>query len=207
MDLSNPARAVSPSLDLAVLVVLAGTSRPLTGREVHRLCGHSQRGVQEVLNRMSSHGLVDAVDAGSARLYTLNREHVAADAVILLSDLREQLFKRMRSHLRSWTVEPVAAAVFGSAARGDGGTESDIDVLVIRPDDVAHDDPSWTDAVDDLSLAIKRWTGNHASIIQATTSEVADMIDRDETIVEELASDAVSLTEVGVLDVHRQVLS
>lgn len=207
MDLSNPARAVSPSLNLAVLVVLAGTSRPLTGREVQRICGYSQRGVQEVLNRMSSHGLIDAVDAGSARLYTLNREHVAADAVILLSDLRGRLFERMKDHLRHWTVAPVAAAVFGSAARGDGATESDIDILVIRPDDVAHDDPSWTDAVDDFSLAIKRWTGNHASIIQATPSQVADMIDRDEAIVEELANDAVSLTEVGVLEVHRQVLS
>ena len=207
MDLSNPARAVSPSLDLAVLIVLAGTSRPLTGREVHRLSGHSQRGVQQVLNRMSSHGLVDTVDAGSARLYTLNRDHVAADAVILLSDLRRRLFERMKIHMQHWTVRPVAAAVFGSAARGDGGTESDIDVLVIRPDDVARDDQSWTDDVDDLSHAIRRWTGNRASIIQATTSQVADMIDREEAIVEELATDGVPLTGIGVLEVQSQVQS
>lgn len=204
MDLSNPASAVVPTLDAAVLAVLAGTNRPLTGREVQRLCGHSQARVQDILNRMTDHGLLDAVEAGPARLYTLNREHVAADAAIMLSDLRSRLFERIRNHLEQWSLPPVAAAVFGSAARGDGGPDSDIDVLIVRPGKIDQDDPRWAGAVDDLSRSIGRWSGNHASIIQATSAQIAEMVERVEPIVAALQSDVVALTETEVLTLPRK---
>src|SRR5579863_2097949 len=136
MDLTHPAHAVVPSADAEVLVVLAGTSRPLTGLEVHRLSGVSARRTQQILDRMVEHGLVIGVEAGLARLHTLNREHVAAEAVITLSDLRGCLFSRMRNLISTWQLPPVAAAVFGSAARGDGGPSSDIDIVVVRLEDV-----------------------------------------------------------------------
>jgi predicted nucleotidyltransferase len=148
---------------------------------------------------MVSHGLVDFIEAGSARLYTLNREHVAADAAIILSDLRERLFQRMRNHLEAWPVAPLAAAVFGSAARGDGGPDSDIDVLIVRPTKIMADDSQWEASVDELSRAILIWSGNHASIIQATTEQIEEMIQRAEPLVEALERDAVPLTEVDVL--------
>jgi hypothetical protein len=204
MDLTNPANAVAPSLDAVVLAVLAGTSRPLTGRQVQRICGRSQWGVQTVLSRMVRHGLVDSVEAGSARLYTLNREHVAADAAIILSDLRGRLFQRMKDHLERWPVAPLAAAVFGSAARGDGGPDSDIDVLIVRPTDVMADDPRWGASVDDLSRAILAWSGNHASIIQASPEQVGEMVERAEPLVEALKREAVPITELEVLGVLRK---
>ena len=205
MDLSNPARAVVPTIDAAVLAVLAGTSRPLTGRDVQRLCGHSQGRVQAILSRMTDHGLVDAVEAGPARLYTLNRDHVAAEAAIVLSNLRGRLFERIREHLEQWSVRPAAAAAFGSAARGDGGPGSDIDVLIVRPGKVSPDDPRWADAVEDLSRSIARWSGNHASIIQATPAQIAEMVERTEPIVTALRTDAIALTETRVLAPPRKV--
>ncbi len=85
MDLSNPANALVPTLDAAVASVLVGTTLPLTGREVTRLSrSGSQPGIQNVLTRMERAGLVDVVEAGPARLYTLNREHVAAAAAMAL---------------------------------------------------------------------------------------------------------------------------
>lgn len=204
MDLSNPASAVVPTLDAAVLAVLTGTNRPLTGREVQRLCGHSQARVQDILNRMTNHGLLDAVEAGAARLYTLNREHVAADTAITLSDLRGRLFERIRSRIEQWPLPPVAAAVFGSAVRGDGGPDSDIDLLIVRPGDIDQDDPRWAVAVDDLSRSIGRWSGNHASVIQATPAQIAEMVERAEPIVAALQRDVVPLTETEVLTIPRK---
>lgn len=203
MDLSNPASAVVPTLDADVLAVLVGTNRPLTGREVQRLCmrGHSQ--VQCVLNRMADHGLVNTVEAGTARLYTLNRDHVAADAAIILSDLRGRLFARIREHLERWPVRPVAAAVFGSAARGDGGPGSDIDVFMVRPANIDPDDPRWATAVDDLSRSVARWSGNRASIIQATPAQVAAMVARSEPIIEALREESIPLTGTGVVPLTR----
>ena len=200
MDLSNPSAAVVPSLDGTVLAVLAGTTQPLTGREIHRLAGRgSQHGIQRVLHRMDEHGLVDVVRAGPANLYTLNRDHVAAEAVVVLAALRARLIQRIRENLESWPVQPVAAAVFGSAARGDGMVESDVDVFVVRPDDVDAEDEIWSDLVDGLSQAIMRWSGNRASIIQATRGEIQQMVERGAPIVAELRRDAVALTKRPVL--------
>ena len=50
VDLSTPARCVVPSLAADVLVVLARTDRPMTGRQIHRLTtGGSWSGVRRVL--------------------------------------------------------------------------------------------------------------------------------------------------------------
>ncbi len=200
VDLTCPAHAVVPSLDAEVLLVLAGTTMPLTGRQVHRLAGvGSQDGVRKGLLRLEEQGLVDVVEAGRANLYSLNRDHVAAPAVLELMDLRGRLFKRIREAISAWSVQPVAAAVFGSAARGDGGVESDIDVFVVRPEEVTDDDLRWSDDVAALSTSVRRWSGNSASVIQATPSQVASMISRNEPIVESLRRDAMPLFGPNVL--------
>jgi len=157
--------------------------------------------VQRILTRMVDSGLVTMAEAGSARLYTLNRDHVAADAVLALLDLRGKLFARIRDRLATWPVQPLAAAVFGSAARGDGGLDSDIDLFLVRPEDLDADDPGWSDQLSELAERVGRWSGNRASLIEATPSQVRAMIDREEPIVGDLHRDAVLLTERHVLDV------
>jgi predicted nucleotidyltransferase len=202
MDLSRPARAVIPTLAAEVLLVLARVVRPLTGRQVHRLIspgGASQKGVSLVLRHLVDSGLVDATPAGRAVLYQLNRDHVAADAVAALVDLRGTLFGRIRTHMASWTTPPLAAAVFGSAARGDGGIDSDIDLLVVRPSAIGDDDPAWARNVDDLSDRIRRWSGNPCSLLHVDPNQLNAMIERDEPIVASLRADAVNLLDNDVL--------
>ena len=150
---------------------------------------------------MVDSGLVEMTEAGSARLYVLNREPVAADAVLALLDLRGKLFSRIRDRVAAWTVQPVAAAVFGSAARGDGDLDSDVDVFIIRPEDLDADEQGWADQRSDLAERIARWSGNHASLIEATPSQVREMVDREEPIVGDLRRDAVPMSDRHVLDV------
>src|SRR4051794_13995076 len=100
-------------------------------------------GVYRVLVRLEEQGLVHGSDAGPARLYLLNREHVAAEVAVALSSLRSRLFARIRSDLESWEIRPVSAALFGSVARGDGDVNSDNDLLLVRPDGVEDDDERW----------------------------------------------------------------
>ncbi|HYB22358.1 MAG TPA: nucleotidyltransferase domain-containing protein, partial [Solirubrobacteraceae bacterium] len=146
MDLSQPYTAICPSLEGPVLDVLAHTTRPLTGREVARLARRgSERGVRLVLNRLVAHGVVSAQEAGPSLLFVLNRDHVAASVVEGLIRLRAELFERIRRDIEGWAMQPVHASVFGSAARGDGHTDSDIDMLIVRSDPVAEDDPLWRD--------------------------------------------------------------
>jgi predicted nucleotidyltransferase len=203
MDLSHPAEALVPSLDGDVLAVLARTTAPLTGREVGRLSARgSQSGVKAVLARLVRHGLVTVTRAGSANLYVLNRDHLVAPAVLALVDLRGQLFERITDVLRSWPRKPLAAAVFGSAARGDGGTESDIDVFIVRPARMSREAVSrWEVDVADLGQAIWRWTGNPAGIVDVTSQQVREMISADAPVVGSLRKESVTLLGSHVLDV------
>ena len=138
-------------------------------------------------------GLVDVTEAGSANLYVLNRDHVGAEAVLALVDLRGRLFARIREAIAGWEVAPLSAIVFGSAARGDGGRSSDIDVLLIRPREVPVDDPGWAAAVADLCISIHRWSGNPGSVIEVDPRELDDMVTRGEPIVAELLRDQIVL--------------
>lgn len=194
MDWSDPTMTVVPSLDGAVLAVLAGVDEALTGREVHRRARRgSAMGVYRALIRLEKQGVVDAVEAAPSRLYRLNREHVAAPVALALVNLRGLMFARIREDLAAWLVQPVCAAVFGSVARGDGGVGSDVDVLLVRPDSVADDEEPWATQVDELARRILRWCGNPASMLQMSIADVDDLISRQEPVVDSLMSDAIDV--------------
>lgn len=133
MDLSFPYATLVPSLDGPVLQVLARSGKPLTGRQIQRIAARSSvPGVARVLDRLVDSGLVAAERSGSAILYSANRDHLAWPAVEAIMSLREDLFGRIAVSLREWDPVPLKAAVFGSAARADGGPDSDIDILLIQ---------------------------------------------------------------------------
>lgn len=192
VDVARPYAAVSPSLHGEVLRVLAGTTRGLTGREVALLTGRSSHsGVLDVLHKLTEHGLVTRVELNRAFLFALNREHVAAPAVELLANLRVELFDRIRRAIGDWEIVPVYAAVFGSAARGDGDVGSDVDVLMVRPDSIEEDEPCWRAQVEDLRRKIEGWSGNCAGIVEVTEDRLAHLRDEERPIIAELRSDAV----------------
>jgi len=176
MDLSRPIASVVPSLDGDVLMVLAGTTRPLTGREVGRLVRRgSWSGVRRVLHRLVDQGLVTAQEATPSMLYSLNRDHVDAPAVINLAGLRTEFFDRIRDQIEQWRIAPDSAAIFGSAARGDGSTGSDVDVFLVRPDAVDEDDSEWRKQVAELSAAISRWSWDRCGYRSRGMDEVEDV--------------------------------
>lgn len=174
MDMSDPFSAVCPTLDGPVLSVLAGTSRALSARDVSRLVRRgSWSGVRRTLHRLAAQGIVGVDEVGGAQLYTLNRRHVAASAVELLSDLRGEVIRRLSASLSSWTVPPRHASLFGSVARGDGDLASDVDLFIVRPAKVSPDDPTWRAQLATLAADVYDWTGNHAGISEVGSNEVA----------------------------------
>jgi predicted nucleotidyltransferase len=194
MNLSRPYAAVCPTLDIDVLSALANTTRPLTGREVARLVGReSHEGVREALNRLTEHGLVDRQEAGRALLFTLNRDHLAAPAVAILADMRSELIRRLRRLIESWDIAPIYASMFGSAARADGNTESDIDLFIVRPNDVDDNDMIWRQQLDDLADSVRHWTGNHAGIAEVAELEIPRLRADEPPVVRDLRDESVLL--------------
>ena len=194
VDMARPYTAVCPTLDGDVLRVLAGTSRGLTGREVAAMTGRrSHSGVLDVLHRLTKHGLVTRVELNRAYLFALNRQHVAVRAVELLMGLRGELFEDIRDAMDMWQIPPVHASVFGSAARGDGDVDSDIDLLIVRPPQIAHDEPRWQTQMDGLRKLIEGWTGNQAAIVDRSQKELTELQEQQRPIIAELLSDAIAV--------------
>lgn len=202
VNVARPYTAISPTLDPGVLSVLAGTTRPLTGREVARLMQRpSHSGVLDALNRLVEHGLVERVEAGRAFLFTLNRDHLAAPAVDVLARMRSELLRRLRDAIDSWEIEPAHVSLFGSAARGEGDTTSDIDLFVVRPKGVGSEDPHWREQLDLLARQVQRWTGNQVGIAEVGRSEIPRLRKEERPILAELRADAITIagTEAAAL--------
>lgn len=195
MDVRFPATAVSPGPHAHVLVALARTEHPLTGRRIARLVGDaiSHATVARALEQLVEHGLVHRVDQPPAALYTLNREHVAAEAVLHLASLRTRLLDRITAAVSTWPLPPVNATLFGSAARGDGDTSSDVDLLLVRPDTVADQDERWLDQLDALSVSVLAWSGNAANLVEFTAPELAEAATSGMRLVDEIRRDGIHL--------------
>jgi len=224
VDLSDPTRAVTPTLDGPILAVLAPSGRGMTVGEVAaRTARGSEIGVRRSLARLVEQGIVRTTELGRTRVYELNRDHLAAPIAVLLSDLRPELWRRFREAIVKWRVRPVYAGVFGSAARGDGGTVSDIDVLLVHPPFPGEERPKrgsglletlesmalgmampltaeadvdhWHEQVDELHALVQRWTGNMLQVVDVSAYEWAHRKRAATTLFEEIARDAVVLVE------------
>lgn len=194
MDVSNPISSVVPGGRGAVLSVLARSGQPLSGRRVAELAGDAVgvARVAEILGELTRTGIATAESHPPAMLYQLNDDHVAARAIRELCGLHGLLLDRIRSELATWGVEPEGAWMFGSAARGDGDLDSDIDVLIVSPSG-DFDVPTWESQLFDLSYLIRQWSGNSASILDYSDGELTSLDEIGEPLLASVRNDGIHL--------------
>lgn len=190
MDLSAPSSPLLQGGTAAVLGVLAGTSTGLTGRTIARLAGLSHAGAGKVLTQLVEHGMVLAEPVGAANAYRLNREHLLVGPALEMLTTLDRLEAQLSATIRSWSVRCAGCALFGSAARRDGTTRSDLDVLVLRPDTVAVADPAWRAQLDDTARQVEGWTGNPLSWVEFDNTTFSRMITNSDPLIGELSLDA-----------------
>jgi len=195
MDLSSPISSVIPGGRGLVLAVLARTMEPLSGRRIAELAGDrvAKTRVNALLNELVASGVVLADEKPPAVLYRLNRGHLAAAAVEALATMRERLITGLREAIGGWDPAVATAWLFGSVARGGGGVESDVDIAVVRPDAVDPDDARWRDQLVSLGDLILRQTGNDASVIEYSETEVAGLVATDQRIVGSIRAEGIHL--------------
>jgi predicted nucleotidyltransferase len=149
-----------------------------------------------VLLRLAEHGIVTVEQVGNVTQYRINRSHVAFPVVERLAGLRSELFRRLSEEIAGWEISPLHASVFGSAARGDGGTASDIDLFIVRPHEVDADDRRWREQLDSLSRRVRDWTGNHAALAELSEDEARQA--RFSETVREMRSEGIPLAGVRI---------
>ena len=229
MDLSDPTRAVTPTLDGAVLAALAAAGKPLTvGQVAQQAARGSEIGIRRSLARLVEQGIVRATLMGRNQVHELNRDHVAASVADTLAGLRTDLWRRFREELTHWRPRPLYASVFGSAARGDGDESSDIDLLLVHPPfpgekkptrmsptlrsqiadalgdfvvSSAEMDPArqWEAQVDHLRDLVEGWTGNTLQVVDLSFHEWRRPAEQSRLLLAEIERDGVELTKSRAL--------
>lgn len=195
MDVSDPATALAGGLTMPILRALAGRSSPATAAQVYRIAQHgTEAGIRRAIERLATKGVVWREQVGDRVVYSLNYDHVLEEAVRALLRAPEELPRRLRERIGEWSVPPVSAALYGSAARRDGDNSSDIDILLVRPSlTSASQRQAWSQQVDDLRDSIRRWTGNNCQITDRSLSAIRRLVSAKEPIVESWRADAVVL--------------
>lgn len=162
MRLQAPFEVITPTVDGEVLHVLAAGDTWHSIPEIARkIPERSEEGVRLVVRRLAAQGILEHQSAGRGSVYRLNREHIAADAVLALFDLRERLIERLAIAVHDWAQRPQLVALTGHAARGDMEADQPIDILLVRD---GAPTAEWHRDVAELTLAVYRWTGNDGHI-------------------------------------------
>lgn len=139
-------------------------------------------------------------------LYLSNREHLAARHIEALTRVRAELIDRTRLEVRAWDVEPIHAGLFGSFTRGTADSDSDIDVLVVRPTAWGElEEATWLGQLDGLERRIKAWTGNDAQIIDLTSVTLGEMAQESDPSVDSWVADDIPVYGERFLDLVQRL--
>lgn len=231
MDLSDPTRALTSSLDGAVLAALAVAGKPMTvGQVAERAARGSEIGIRRCLGRLVEQGIVRATWMGRNQVHELNRDHIAAPVALLLAGLRGELWSRLRGEVGRWQPRPLYACVFGSAARGDGDEGSDIDLLLVHPPlpgekssvrlsssvravladamgaavlSAVETDAvqAWEEQIDRLRDLVEAWTGNPLQVVDLSFFEWRNPSAHHRPLLAEVQRDGVELLKARGLGI------
>ncbi|MFI5266176.1 MAG: nucleotidyltransferase domain-containing protein [Chloroflexota bacterium] len=193
MDYVHPVETVIPGVQGRILGVLTRTETELTMRTVARLAEVSPNRATTVLHRLVELGLVERRDVGTSALVRLIRDNEASRIVSELAQLPSGVIKRLADAAIRITPPPVSITLFGSFARGQAREDSDIDVLVVRPDSVAADHADWIGTLGHWADLAARVAGNPVNLIVASQGELPLLAKRQRSVWARAARDGVTL--------------
>ena len=184
MDLGMPLVTVFGRTEGAVLTALARGSASVNGRQIERLLGGtvSIRGVQGALERLTRVGLVLAASRQAETLYRVNRAHLLWSSVETALNALTEFRKRIRDLANEGAPNGTAVVLYGSVERGEATADSDVDLLVVYPDDTPAS--LREDFVDELGRRVELWTGNPAQVIQISVGGLVESAGRGDALVD-----------------------
>ncbi|MGH8971643.1 MAG: nucleotidyltransferase domain-containing protein [Acidimicrobiia bacterium] len=176
VDFVRPVQAVIPGAQGRILAVLVETSAELNLRTLARLSGVSLAQASRVLPGLVSLGLVERREAPPSALFRVVPDHVAVRAVLALSRARDVILEEIGRGAAKLPGPPVSVIVFGSLARGDGGPESDVDLVLVRPAEVGEDSEDWRCAVEAWRTDVRRMAGSSVDLIEVGEGEIGRLL-------------------------------
>lgn len=205
MDFLHPIRAVIPGAQGRVLGVLAETTAPLNLSTLARLAGISVAQASRVMPGLVELGLVERREIPPSSQFRLIRENVAAQAIIDLARSRDAALTQIGSAAADLPVPPVSVIVFGSVARGDSDQHSDLDVIIVRPDDVDDDDDAWATSIERWRSEAQAITGNTVEVLEVTQGEARAKLAGSAQLWRDVARDGIVVHGLTMSDLRERV--
>lgn len=191
MDLTLPlADLVGPNL-ARLLRRLSLLSEGVTTRQLARLSGVPHSSAVRALADLEEIGLVTRRDIGTAAVHTLNREHVLWPGIDLLLKAPSGIEQVVAQSVEE---TGATAAVYGSAARGDGGRGSDIDIVVVWDPPVTADRREET--LQSMRDRVRASTGNTVDVIDLDLEDLQRMTAAHDPLLESWSDEA--RTVIGI---------
>lgn len=191
MNLGNPADLALGDVPARLLNALSNSRSSLSIRQLARATGVSVASTQHWITHWVQRGLIDQQVAGRALMCSINQDHFLAPSLIALASARELIIQRILVELRSWDPSPLTVTAFGSFARGDGNVTSDIDLLVLRRNDL--DRAQWDEQLDNSSYELTRVFGNSVQWIDYSVETWREMVTNDDPLVSTVVADGVHI--------------
>jgi len=142
------------------------TGHAVSARDLGRRAGVSHPTASSVLASLTEQGVVRVRRTPNADFFELNRGHVLVETIGPLFDrehrLQDELVEFLRQQIEQHVTSVRAAFLFGSAARGQMTSASDIDVaIVVPPAEAEHIDAEMERVVE----AVRARFGNRLNYV------------------------------------------
>jgi DNA-binding transcriptional ArsR family regulator len=176
VDFIRPVQSVIPGAQGRILAVLAETSAELNLRSIARLSGVSLAQTSRVMPSLVELGVVERREAPPSALFRFVPDNIASRAITSLTLARPTVLAEMGTTAARLDAPPVCVVVFGSFARGEADSRSDIDLLVVRPRRVDEEDPAWRHDLDEWAGQVSRLTGNRTEVLEVGEAELPRLL-------------------------------
>jgi predicted nucleotidyltransferase len=119
--------------NITILRALRNYAVGISGREVSRITGLSPKTCLKNLTSLESIGIVKRIRGGRDHIFNLNRKHFLVEKAILpLLDSEIMFFESIKSEIKLKLFKKCNSVyIFGSVARKEDTTDSDIDVCIV----------------------------------------------------------------------------
>ena len=176
-----------------VLRLLARTRSAHTGRELARLIGQSHNSTRFALEELERNGLIVKQQAGRSNLYSLDEDNILMRDILLPAfKLEGRLLDEVAMILsREIGDQLLDIILFGSIAKAEESSRSDMDLVLVFKDEVNLKDIE--DTVAEASLLIAKMFGNQVSPIIVTKAEFERKKKAGQGLWKEITKTGISL--------------
>jgi predicted nucleotidyltransferase len=200
VDLGSPLLDIAPAVRGSLLQALARLEQPVTRRQLAAAAGVAPGNASAVIQELIQGGLVSETVAGRSSMVMMNRNHLAVGPVLALAGLRGELIRRLREQLSAWP-DLNGAWLFGSVARGDADSDSDVDLLIVAED---LESLEFHERLSRLQSDVRSWTGNDLQVVEHSQPSWRKLVRAKNPLVEQIRLDGITLTGAAVPLVERE---